>query len=149
MPTDKMPANNRMAQADSQMEDVLPQPETQPAPTGTHPYRAPGAAEGVTPVTTIPASGAAATARTERAVRRAVPMPGGAEIAKGMQIFGSDGQPIGYVKDVRSNAVLVDRPMERDVYIPRSALQMSGGRLMVDVPADQVGSQHWQQPPVM
>lgn len=138
----------KQAPADKTQTQPGMQPGMQPPPTGTHPYRAPGAAEGVTPVTTIPATGPAATARTDQAVRQAN-AAGHPRIASGMQIFGCDGQPVGYVKDVRADAVLVDRPMERDVYLPRSALQMSGGRLTVDVPADQVGNQGWRQPPVI
>lgn len=64
----------------------------------------------------------------------------------GTQIFGSDGNPAGWVKHVRASDVLVDRPMERDVYIPKDALRDENGRVTVDVPAGEVNHQGWAEP---
>lgn len=66
----------------------------------------------------------------------------------GTQIVGSDGNPAGWVKDVRASDVLVDRSMERDVLIPKDALHDENGRVTVDVPAAEVNEQGWPEPPV-
>lgn len=72
------------------------------------------------------------------------------EFRAGMDVFGTDGTYIGRVKDVRSNDFLVDRAMVRDVFVPFSARQStSGGRITINVPADQVDNQGWETPEVM
>jgi hypothetical protein len=65
-------------------------------------------------------------------------------LRQGMAVIGREGGRIGEVKEVRSNDFLVDRPMDRDVYVPFSAFHVSEGRVRLDVNADEVNDQDWQ-----
>jgi hypothetical protein len=67
----------------------------------------------------------------------------------GMSVVGCDGEQIGAVKEVHDAAVLVDRTMSRDVYVPVYAIDMvDEGRLVLSVPSDLVDSMHWPSPPL-
>ncbi len=68
------------------------------------------------------------------------------DIREGMDVFGSDDQRIGQVKEIRSNDFLVDRPMARDVYVPFSDCQISNGQVRLDVPSTEVDNQGWLMP---
>lgn len=71
------------------------------------------------------------------------------QIRPGMEVIGRDGNHIGEVKELRSNNFLVDRPMARDVYIPFSACQISGGQIRLNVRADEVDDQGWEMPDLL
>lgn len=78
-------------------------------------------------------------------------MTGGAPAAvrREMQVAGSDGQSIGTVKEVRGADFLVDRSMQRDVYVPFSAVRdISGGRVTLNVASGEVDSMGWASPPI-
>ncbi len=71
------------------------------------------------------------------------------QIRQGMEVIGRDGETVGEVKEVRSNDFLVDRSMARDVYIPFSACQMTGGQIRLNVRADEVDNQDWEMPDLL
>lgn len=68
------------------------------------------------------------------------------QVRPGMEVIGRDGETVGEVKEVRSSDFLVDRPMARDIYIPFSACQTSGGQIRLNVRADEVDNQDWEMP---
>lgn len=66
------------------------------------------------------------------------------QVRETMDVIGSDGNDIGRVKEVREHDFLVDRPLQRDLYIPYSAIQsIHGERIMLNVPAGQVDAMGW------
>jgi hypothetical protein len=67
-----------------------------------------------------------------------------------MGVFGIDGDEVGRVKEVRPTDFLVDRPMQRDVYVPFDSIQnIAAGRIVLNVRAGQVGDMGWSNPPLM
>src|SRR3954471_23840607 len=44
-------------------------------------------------------------------------------IQVGMRVIGSDGEEIGWGKEIRATDILVDRMLARDVYVPLEAIQ--------------------------
>ncbi|MBV9324370.1 MAG: hypothetical protein JO352_11335 [Chloroflexi bacterium] len=48
--------------------------------------------------------------------------PGPAQVELGMPVVSLDGEPVGKVKEIRTDEFLVDRPMARDLWIPFSAM---------------------------
>ena len=71
---------------------------------------------------------------------------GNRQIRPGMQVVGRDGEDVGEVKEVRASDFLVDRSLARDVFIPMSACQVSGGQIRLNVRADEVDNQGWEMP---
>ena len=68
-------------------------------------------------------------------------------LTHGMEVVGADGGPIGALKDVDAGSVLVDRPWQRDVYVPFEAIRdVVQGQLVLTIPADQVDSMDWPKP---
>lgn len=67
-------------------------------------------------------------------------------IGVGMLVVGADGDPIGYVKDVRDQWVLIDRPLARDITVPRERLRAAGDHIQLDIPASQVNDMPRQPP---
>lgn len=65
-------------------------------------------------------------------------------IREGMEVIARDGERVGMVKEVRSGDFLVDRPMARDIYIPISACELDAGKVIIQVPANEVSHQGWQ-----
>ena len=64
-----------------------------------------------------------------------------------MAVVGSDASQVGQVKDVRDADFLVDRPRQRDVYVPFDAIQeTTGNRIMLNLPADRVDDMDWEKP---
>ena len=64
-----------------------------------------------------------------------------------MDVVGSDGVIVGQVKELRDTDFLVDRSMQRDVYVPLSAVQtIDGDRVLLHIPARDVDSQNWPTP---
>jgi HSP20 family protein len=69
---------------------------------------------------------------------------GRAQVRESMHVVGSDADDVGTVKEVRDGDFLVDRAMQRDAYVPYSAIKtIDGDRIMLDVPASQVDSMGW------
>lgn len=76
-------------------------------------------------------------------------------IRVGMGVVDFDGEPIGTVKEVHPDAVLVDRPLARDVYVPLDAVQAIldatatdsvDPRVVIGVAAERVGKMGWRTP---
>jgi hypothetical protein len=85
--------------------------------------------------------------RDDETMRGATGMSGmNRQVRPGMEVIGRDGEHVGEVKEVRGNDFLVDRSMARDVYIPFSACDMSGGQIRLNVRADEVDNQGWEMP---
>ena len=92
---------------------------------------------------------ALASAGTSEA-RRAYTTPGGQEVRVGIEVFASDGARIGTVKEVRSNDLLVDRRMARDIYVPFDAIADIGGdRVTLNLPAGEVSARDWTKPALL
>ena len=76
-------------------------------------------------------------------------------IRVGMDVVGIDGERVGILKAVRSMDILVDRPLERDVYVPLEAVQAIvdatasdsvDPRVILTIRSDSVDGQHWPRP---
>jgi hypothetical protein len=76
-------------------------------------------------------------------------------ITLGMDVVGSDGEPVGTVKEVGAAEILVNRPLARDVYVPLEAVQAivdaTGGtsvdpHVVLTIRADSVGDTGWRHP---
>jgi osmotically-inducible protein OsmY len=68
-------------------------------------------------------------------------------VREAMDVVGSDGVMVGRVKETRSNDFLVDRSMQRDLYVPFSAIQtVDGDRVMLNIAARDLDRQGWQTP---
>lgn len=71
------------------------------------------------------------------------------QIQQGVEVYGSNDDYIGRVKEVTGQTFLVDRTMQRDVYVPMSAVQnMDGDQVVLNLPADEVDNQGWDNPPL-
>lgn len=67
--------------------------------------------------------------------------------APGMPVVGSDGDDVGLVKECRESDFLVDRSMQRDIYVPYSAVEdITGDTIALNIPADQVDDMGWAKP---
>ena len=74
----------------------------------------------------------------------------GNRVQLGMDVVGPDGDRIGSVKEVRNTDFLLDRAMQRDVYVPFSAIrQVSGNVVTLSVAAGAIDNQGWPTPPIM
>ena len=72
---------------------------------------------------------------------------GGGQVQVGTEVYGSDGDYVGSVKEARERDLLVDRRMRRDVYVPFDAVQsVAGGRVVLAIPAEQVDEMGWSNP---
>ncbi|RPI85108.1 MAG: BON domain-containing protein [Chloroflexi bacterium] len=65
------------------------------------------------------------------------------QIHEGMEVVDIHGEKVGNVKEVRANYFLVDRVMERDVYVPFDASNAAEGKVRLNVSADKVDDQGW------
>ncbi len=67
----------------------------------------------------------------------------------GMEVVGADGDRVGTVKDLRDTDFLVDRAMQRDVYVPFDAIRsIDGDVITLTVAAGAVDQQGWPSPPL-
>jgi hypothetical protein len=66
------------------------------------------------------------------------------QIRETMDVVGSDGESVGTVKTVRGTDFQVNRPRERDLYVPFSAVQtVDSERVMLSCRASEVDGQNW------
>jgi hypothetical protein len=71
------------------------------------------------------------------------------QVRGGQEVFGSDNRGLGKVKEVRANEFLLDRPMQRDLWVPFRAVQnIEGDRVILNVKALDVDNQDWSSPPL-
>ena len=69
------------------------------------------------------------------------------QVQAGMPVVGSDMSNVGLVKEVRDDDFLVDIPMQRDLYIPFTAIQqVDADQVVLNVPRDQINDMHWAKP---
>ena len=69
------------------------------------------------------------------------------QIRETMDVIGSDGAPVGTVKAVQGTSFHVDRPNERDLFVPFSAVRtVDGERVLLNVRASEVDKQRWPTP---
>jgi ferritin-like metal-binding protein YciE len=127
---------------------VMNQPAVNPnTPTVNQPYMAPAQS---TPMASPPnmSSSNSQMASQPSAVQNQA-ASNNSQIRPGMQVVGSDMENVGQVKDVRDNDFLIDIPMRRDVYAPLDAIQSTdGSRVVLNIPASNVGNMNWPNPPL-
>lgn len=71
------------------------------------------------------------------------------QVRSGMTVYGTNGNEIGMVKEVRSNDFLVSRSLHRDVYVPLNAVQnVSNDQVYLNIPSDRVNDMNWPSPPM-
>jgi HSP20 family protein len=110
----------------------LTSPSSQPAQSSTS---APAAQRSTTESTSTRLASTSTVGTQRRGVR------------EGMEVCGLDDNDVGKVKTVGDDSFLVDRTMQRDVWVPFSAIQhVEGNRITLTVSADQVDQQNWPNP---
>lgn len=71
---------------------------------------------------------------------------GNLQLKERMTILGTDDANVGHIKEVRKNDFLVDRPMQRDLYIPMDAVQeVNGDQVKLNIPASKVDDMGWKK----
>lgn len=71
------------------------------------------------------------------------------QVQEGLTVLGSDQDAIGTIKQVNGNELLVDRRMQRDIFVPFDAVQqVSQDGVVLNVPSDQVDNMGWRNPPL-
>ena len=96
-----------------------------------------------------PASPNAMTCAQCGGIRFALSLPGTASrtrwhVQVGMDVTSSDERPVGVVKRRRALDFLVARPLQRDVYVPFSAIAGANGReVHLSVSTDTIGTSGW------
>ncbi len=69
---------------------------------------------------------------------------------EGMEVVGRDGVPVGCLKAVRGDAMLVDRVLRRDVYVPFEAIHtVTGEQIVLTIPGDAVEAMRWPHPSLL
>jgi hypothetical protein len=67
-----------------------------------------------------------------------------------MAVVGSDGGPIGRVKEVGQSDFLLDRRLARDLYVPLEAIrEVLAGRVVLKVTAAQHHYEGWPSPKLL
>ncbi len=71
-------------------------------------------------------------------------------LALGMEVMGADGTPVGTVRRLAADHLLIDRPWRRDVYVPFTAIRaLVDNWIVLTVPAVEVGQMGWPHPPLL
>lgn len=71
------------------------------------------------------------------------------EVREGMTVIASDGDTVGGVKEVRGSDFLLDRPMQRDIYVPLSLVQRADGNVLyLSAPGHDLDNMNLEQPPL-
>ena len=66
------------------------------------------------------------------------------QVSVGMDVLGADQERVGQVKEVRASDFLVERPLQRDVYVPRAAIrEVTGNQVVLTVTSDHVDAIKW------
>jgi hypothetical protein len=62
-------------------------------------------------------------------------------------VLATDGKQIGQVKEVRKADFLIDRPMQRDAYVPFSAIQaVTDDGVILNISAAESDEANWSKP---
>lgn len=65
----------------------------------------------------------------------------------GMAVLGSDGQPLGEIKEVYQTSFLIDRPLHYDIVVPCEGIQdVIDNQVVLGISSDQVDDIHWDTP---
>ncbi|HET8632324.1 MAG TPA: DUF2382 domain-containing protein [Thermomicrobiales bacterium] len=71
------------------------------------------------------------------------------QVREGLDVICADDSLIGRVKEVRADDFLVDRQLQRDIYVPFDAVQdVNANGVRLTVPADRVDRMGWANPPL-
>jgi uncharacterized protein (TIGR02271 family) len=118
-----------------------------------------GAREGIVTDTDTAARTPVAGAATPTPDTTATPLTGAAagapagvrgQVQEGLDVIGADNTIVGRVKEVRTSDFLVDRSMQRDVYVPFDAVQgINQYGVVLTVASNEVDDQGWQKPPLL
>ena len=74
---------------------------------------------------------------------------GGSSVQVGMVVLGSDLQSVGLVKEVHPTEFLLDRELQRDIYLPLQVVDRVANKLVVlAIPADDVNTREWPRAPI-
>ena len=66
------------------------------------------------------------------------------QVSVGMEVLGAETERVGQVKEVRASDFLVERPLQRDVYVPRAAIrEVTGNQVVLTVSSDHVDAIKW------
>ena len=72
------------------------------------------------------------------------------QVREEMEVVGADGRRVGFVKAIRRDDVLVDRPLHRDIYVPFDVVhEVTGERVLLSIPAAEVDRRGWPHPPLV
>ena len=68
----------------------------------------------------------------------------------GMEVIGADADRVGWVKTLRDTDFLVDLTMQRDIYVPYTAVKdiTTENQVVLTIPGNQVDNMGWPKPPV-
>jgi hypothetical protein len=68
------------------------------------------------------------------------------QVSVGMEVFGAETERVGQVKEMRASDFLVERPLQRDVYVPFAAIRdVTGNQVVLTVTSDHVDALKWPQ----
>ena len=68
------------------------------------------------------------------------------QVSVGMDVLGAEKERVGQVKEVRASDFLVERPLQRDVYVPFAAIrEVTGNQVVLTVTSDHVDAIKWPQ----
>jgi sporulation protein YlmC with PRC-barrel domain len=68
-------------------------------------------------------------------------------VRPGMPVITTDARQIGKVKEVRETDFLIDRPMQRDAYVPFAAVQaVTDDGVILSLSADESDEANWPNP---
>jgi hypothetical protein len=68
------------------------------------------------------------------------------QVSAGMEVLGAEKERVGQVKEVRAADFLVERRLQRDVYVPFAAIrEVTGNQVVLTVTSDHVDALKWPQ----
>ena len=66
------------------------------------------------------------------------------QVSVGMEVLGAEKERVGQVKEVRASDFLVERRLQRDVYVPFAAIrEVTGNQVVLTVTSDHVDAIKW------
>jgi hypothetical protein len=75
---------------------------------------------------------------------------GEVHVMPGMEVVGWDNEHVGTVKAVRARDFLLQRRLNRDLYVPLRAIrQVQGAQVMLIVGSGEVDTMNWPCPPLL
>jgi hypothetical protein len=73
-----------------------------------------------------------------------------AGVGPDMLVVSSDNDEVGTVKELRASDFLVDRALQRDIYVPFNAVRtVEGGRIILNMAIGQIDDAGWESPPLV